>query len=83
MTKFREQRSGFKESMSTVRPCRNMAELKQLCVKLAAPAALENLRLRFYKYDARNNWNTYIVTIKNFGVLGFTDGAPEEEEKKP
>ena len=34
----------------------------------------ETIEVDFYGNDTRNNWNTYIVHLPNFGVLGFIDG---------
>jgi hypothetical protein len=38
------------------------------------PPDLSNLELQHYTYDARIEWDTWIITLPGFGVLGFTDG---------
>lgn len=35
----------------------------------------DDLTLKPYGYDERICWDTHIVTLKNYGVLGFTNGA--------
>ena len=32
----------------------------------------------YYGLDTRNNWDTHIVSIKNYCVYGFTDGPLKE-----
>jgi hypothetical protein len=40
--------------------------------------APEDLKIEFYAIDKRIDWPaTYIVTLKDYGVVGFTDGPGE------
>ncbi|ARV77358.1 hypothetical protein FDI21_gp189 [Pseudomonas phage Noxifer] len=38
------------------------------------PPDLSELKCEPYGYDDRIKWNTYIVHLEGWGVLGFTDG---------
>jgi len=38
------------------------------------PPDLSGLVIEFYTFDERINWNTHIVHLPGWGVLGFTDG---------
>jgi hypothetical protein len=38
------------------------------------PPDLSGLKCEPYTYDDRIKWNTYIVHLPGWGVLGFTDG---------
>lgn len=38
------------------------------------PPDLTDLKCEAYCYDSRIHWNTYIVVLPGWGVLGFTDG---------
>lgn len=42
------------------------------------PPDLSNLALNHYTYDARIEWDTWIIVLPGFGVLGFTDGPVQE-----
>lgn len=33
------------------------------------------LSIKHYSFDKRINWDTHIVTINGFGVVGFTNGG--------
>jgi hypothetical protein len=41
------------------------------------PPDLSGIEVKHYTYDARIKWDTYIVTLPGWGVLGFTDGPVE------
>ena len=78
MTKFRKHRGSLEDALATTVEVANRDDL--LAHVLAdfppwwgsfEPDALE---IRFYCYDERIGWDTYIVTIKGHGVIGFTDG---------
>jgi hypothetical protein len=40
---------------------------------------LNNLTVKEYMIDARIGWDTYIVHLEDFGVLGFTNGPVSKE----
>lgn len=33
----------------------------------------QTIHIEHYSYDERIDWNTHIVTLKGYGVLGFTN----------
>jgi hypothetical protein len=73
--KFREHRGSLEESMATVVELESMDDLRQRCRDLVTDAKLlDEIRLVFLCYDSRVNWDTYIVFIPGYGVLGHTNG---------
>lgn len=83
--KFREHRGTLADAMQTCVELPDRAALITHCRKLfeAFPTAplIDNRTIKVMLYmtdpDTRIGWdNTYIVTLKNYGVLGFTDGLP-------
>lgn len=76
--RFREHRGGLAESMATevelagrdalVVHVRALLELWGICVRDCA------VHVEPYAYDERVGWDTYIVTLDGYGVVGFTDG---------
>lgn len=79
MTKFREHRGSLADSMATALPCRSRQELVAICKDLLRPfgfvlSNVEKLKVERYVYDDRIGWDTHIVTIPDYGVIGWTDG---------
>ena len=76
--KFREHRGGLAASMETVVWITNRDMLIEHIRKLLAPfdivVASEDVTIAPYGFDERIGWDTHIVTIKDHGVVGFTDG---------
>lgn len=78
--KFREHRSGLAESMETVVEIKDREELLAYIAKILYPwptapsVTPETVKVAPYHYDARIGWDTHIVTLEGYGVLGFTDG---------
>jgi hypothetical protein len=75
MIKFRPQRGSLTESMAEVVEVKDGAELLAHLQKLYAPYPITGFDISAYFYDARIDWETYLVTIPEKGmVLGYTDG---------
>ena len=82
LVKFREHRGGLAESMRTLMEVIDRKQLQRLLVEKSAPwevqlrelIALHGLEVKPYTYDERINWDTHIVTLEGYGVIGFTDG---------
>jgi hypothetical protein len=73
--KFRLHRGLLEESMKTMCEVNSKAELAEVLTKeLPISVTEEMLHVSPYAYDSRIDWNTYIVTIDNYGVAGFTNG---------
>lgn len=84
--KFREHRGAYMDSMATVVEIADHAALVDHIRSMLAPYRFEfdSRLLRVKPYggiDSRNGWDTYIVTIDGFGVVGFTDGPCNATEK--
>jgi hypothetical protein len=81
--KFREHRGGLAESMQTVVEVEDFNALLDHLHKLAEPwqpnvppMNADTVHVEPYGgVDERIGWDTYIVTLKGYGVLGFTDGS--------
>jgi hypothetical protein len=72
MTKFRQQRGGFEESMYTTEPCQSMESLLRIINRLGYRGEVV---VKDYAGDSRNGWYTCLVTV-NGHAIGFTDGMP-------
>ncbi|HEV8364576.1 MAG TPA: hypothetical protein VGQ52_13760 [Gemmatimonadaceae bacterium] len=77
--KFREHRGMLVESMETTvdvpdRPAliKHLQNILQIYYIAMQP---DDLTVEPYGgTDARTGWDTYIVIVRGFGVIGFTDG---------
>ncbi len=77
--KFREHRGALSAALSTtVELPATRAALAEYCTKLLRPfnypCGAADLCIEPYGYDERIDWDTHIVTLQGYGVLGFTDG---------
>lgn len=76
MTLFRHHRATLSEAMETVI---KVSDIKELVFKLnedfryGPPIESKDIKVKFYGFDNRINWNTHIVTHKG-NAIGFTDG---------
>jgi hypothetical protein len=69
---FRKHRGSLSESMTTVKEVKSLDDIYNYC-ELDKFGISNNLKIEYYGEDSRINWSTYIVTHKNYGVLGFTN----------
>lgn len=79
--KFREHRGGLEDSMKTVREFNTEEEFTSFIGDLAARDVSDGservaVDIHYYGYDARIDWDSYIVSVPGFGVIGFTNGMP-------
>lgn len=76
--KFREHRGGLDDSLKTVVEVTDREALALYCANLLrpfnVPCLAECLQVERYGFDERIDWDTHIVTLPGYGVLGFTDG---------
>lgn len=78
--KFRSHRGGLSEAMAEMQTFQNREELithikKELAeVNQNYIVSKHTVEIKPYTYDERIGWNTYMVTLKEYGVFGFTDG---------
>jgi len=77
--KFREHRGGFPESAATIVEIEDRAALVAYIQRLLAsypsapPVKEDTVAVESYCFDERNGWDTHIVTLKGYGVIGYTD----------
>lgn len=82
--KLRQHRGVYVESMTTVieiEPTKTallQAVVASGMIGLPDPLTEDQISVEPYKHDSRNGWYTHIVTLKDWGVYGFTDGPLRE-----
>lgn len=80
---FRHHRGSLSDSMATAVVVRSVADL----VALVGPGleqyghtlTVDEVEVRPYCYDERIAWDTYLVTVHAWGVIGFTSGPLPRE----
>lgn len=74
--KYRQHRGGLSESLETTREIAATKEAIALEASLELGRVVTNREIAVepYGYDHRILWDTHIVTVEGYGVLGFTDG---------
>lgn len=79
-TKFREHRGSLDDSMKTVVPCFTYDGLLKYVRGMLYQWYVEvpSLQVEHYHYDERIGWDNWIVTLKGYGVVGFTDGPVDD-----
>jgi hypothetical protein len=75
--KFREHRGGLDESMKDIYEFSSIAELKQHVENWFKVPVLD-ICIKYYCYDERIAWDTYLVSIKlegekDFWAIGYAD----------
>jgi hypothetical protein len=75
MIHFRCQRGSLEESLKTMVEIGSRGELVAHLRRALAPLPVSNksISVRYYGFDERIGWPTYLVTVKG-EVAGFTDG---------
>ena len=73
---FRQHKGSLLESLDTATKVETLNDIENLpSVKQIEGFGITlNLESEFYCYDDRIKWNTYIITSKSYGVIGFTNG---------
>lgn len=76
--KVREHRGSIQESMETcveIHPTMD-ALVKVITESLSDMWVTKKVKVKVepYMYDTRTGWDTHIVTVKGWGIFGFTDG---------
>jgi hypothetical protein len=74
---FREHRGTLEDSMATVVTINNRDELVSHIADKLTPFGIdvkpEDVQVSPYAKDERIDWDTYIVTLQGYGVVGFTN----------
>jgi hypothetical protein len=74
--KFREHRGSLDDSLLTVVELKDrFALLEHLTSILHRPVTEKDVAIVPYTFDSRIGWQTYIVTLPGYGVIGFTDSS--------
>lgn len=79
MVLFREHRSSLSESMETVKEIESLDDIYN-STDFKKYEIVNDLRIDPYCYDSRINWDTYIVTSPDYGIVGFTNGPIQEKK---
>lgn len=78
--KFRPHRELLDDAMKEVVEFNNKEELSSILNDKYNSVDTSNFKVESYGgYDERIGWDTHIVTLEGYGVLGFTDSPVEEE----
>lgn len=82
--KIREHRGGYADSMATTAEIEpTILAVVNYVMETYKGSVVHPDSIKVRKYgagvDARNGWDTHLVTIEGFGVFGMTDGMPESE----
>lgn len=79
--KYRQHRGTLEDSMSTVTEVNNIEDIDKIINEsyIDFGKKVEEIEIKFYGYDSRINWETYIVTYRlsgeeQFHVAGMMDG---------
>lgn len=84
MVKYRDHRGGLAESMATQQEFKDRAGLveylRQDLAHYGIMVSDADVVIEPYAQDDRIDWDTWIVTVKGVGVVGFTDGNFKEED---
>lgn len=82
MTLFRPHRGSLDAAMNEVREFNNFDEfltwLTGYFSEWMVEVRADKLLIEPYGYDDRIDWDTYIVTLEGYGVVGFTNGPLEK-----
>ena len=76
MPRFREHRQSLEASMRTVVFLETRAQLilHLRAVLAPVPVAEADILVRHYTFDKRIGWDTYLIVVRDYGPVGFTDG---------
>lgn len=74
---FRYHKGSLAESLATTIKFKDKKELYQILQTELSQYNFffkeDDLKCSFYGYDIRCKQNTFLITIKNYGVIGMTD----------
>ena len=79
---YRDHRGGLAESMQTVVELKDRAALDQHIAGLLKPwgrvVTPDQIKSSWYCQDPRIGWDTWMITVDDYGVIGFTNGDPDD-----
>ncbi len=77
---FRPHKGSLKESIALAVPVKDIDDLITMIAKDLAPydhgvtINRDTVKIIYYTVDTRIDWNTYIVTLEDYGVMGYING---------
>jgi hypothetical protein len=78
---YRDHRGSLAESMETVVELKDRAALDAHIAALLKPwgkvVTQDQIHSTWYCLDPRINWDTWMITVDGYGVVGFTNGDPQ------
>jgi hypothetical protein len=80
MIRFREQRGSLEDSLKTAVNLKDRAALVahiRALLTPSGPIAEEDISLKAYSYDPRIEKQTWLVSVRNYGVVGFAEDVSE------
>lgn len=76
--KAREHRGDYAESMATVFEFETKEELiKEINTRMESYFGADDIGFIHQGLDIRNGWDAYLVSIRGYGVFGYTSGLPK------
>jgi hypothetical protein len=79
--RFREHKGGLADSMATVVEVKDRDALNLLIAERLAQWGVlvlpSTIHSAWYCYDPRIQWDTWLITVDGYGVVGYTDGEPK------
>jgi hypothetical protein len=80
--RFREHKGNLGDSLATTVVLKDWDELVDYIAGLLEPwnftVRPERVYAIAYGRDDRIGWDTYLITLDGYGVMGFTDGDPRQ-----
>lgn len=73
-SEFRFHKPTLEESLETlieVDNKENLCEIINKKLKLNNQVNVDDIEIEYYTFDERIKWETYIVKLKNYGIIGF------------
>ena len=78
---FRPQRGSLYDALENVREVENLQDIIDETTEMLSHYGLspkpDEFHVEYYCEDARIGWTTYVITLDNYGVVGFTNGMIE------
>lgn len=76
--RVREHRGQLAESLATVFRVETKAELlDEINKRMDTHLRMDDIAILHQGYDARCDWETYIISLRGYGVFGYCDALPQ------
>jgi hypothetical protein len=74
----REHRGNLADSLTTVFNINTKKELlDEINERMGTHLELDDIAFVHHGMDSRILWDTYLVSVRGYGVFGYTDGKPQ------